>query len=208
MQRLEALEQATKIAMLILRESRNVTRTTLGNQSLMGHLSFMVATKDRDFEAATGEIVEIVLFGSVASSDNDTHVGDIDLMVFDKGFYSNILGVEHAERRSTRGSGGFRLRNTLRDLFTGWFSFSENDPEIEAVFKGQPVDLHVLPIQMFIDQDRRRKIAASHHDPKFFENAFASMMRLDQAIGQFVPVDITYFEQVLPTIMEERALSI
>ncbi len=193
MKRKEAIEWAEKIASLIHSGSNRVGRTTVGNQSLMGMLSVMVAAKDRDADAFDPSIEEIILFGSAAQVGDHDEVGDLDLMIFDKGFYSNILSVESGDGLSWDSGIGF-LRDNLTQLFEGWFGFSKDDPAIRELLETPLVDLHVLPITVFTDPSRRREIAAKHHDPKFFENAFSSMLRFDRTDGKFVPVDLAYFE--------------
>ncbi|MAG12436.1 hypothetical protein CL630_01340 [bacterium] len=194
MKRTEALEWAEKIAQLILSGSRQVERTSATNQTIMGTLSIMSAMKNKDTEALDPSIVEIILFGSTAKSNDSDEVGDIDLMVFDRGFYSNVLSVEFTKGLTGDSSNAF-LRDNLTRLSEGWFGFSRNDLDIRDLLEMPLVDLHVLPIAIFADSDRRRKIAEKHHDPRFFENAFSSMMRFDAREGKFAPAGLEYFEQ-------------
>ena len=126
MKRTEALEWAEKIAQLILSGSRQVERTSATNQTIMGTLSIMSAMKNKDTEALDPSIVEIILFGSTAKSNDSDEVGDIDLMVFDRGFYSNVLSVEFTKGLTGDSSNAF-LRDNLTRLSEGWFGFSRND---------------------------------------------------------------------------------
>lgn len=194
MKRTEALEWAEKIAWLICSGSNQVGKTAVGKQSLMGMLSVMVALEKQDAHAFNPKVEEIVLFGSAAQVDDSDEVGDLDLMIFDNGFYSNILSVESGDKL-TLDSGAKFLRDNLTRLLEGWFGFSRDDPAIREILEVPLVDLHVLPITVFTDPSRRREIAAKHRDPDFFENASSAMMRFNKTAGKFVPVSIGYFEQ-------------
>lgn len=194
MKQSEALQWAKKIAQLIHSGSRKIERTTIKDQGLMATMSIMAAAQNQDIDALRPNIQEIVLFGSVArSADPDAEVGDIDLMVFDAGFYSNFISVELGEPMDAD-SGNEFLRRNLELLLEGWFGFSLADVNVQEVLEIPDVDLHVLPIAIFSDPHRQRAIASKHHDPHFLENAFSCMMRFDQATERFVPVDLNHLK--------------
>ena len=199
MKQSEALLWARKIARIIRSGADRVGKTRIKDQGLMATLSIMLAARSQNSEALNPAIEEIVLFGSAARPDNPgAWVDDIDLMMFDNGFYSNILSVEPMGRRMEKDSGSLFLQENLTMLLKGWFQFSESDQEVREILEIPLVDLHVLPIAIFTDKDRQRAITSKHHDPQFFENAFSAMRRFDPATEQFVPVDLDYFQHRRP----------
>lgn len=190
----EAMDCARRIANLILRGARNTGRTLVREQPLMAALSIMAAAEHKDVDAFDPAVQEIVLFGSTARGESDP--SDIDLMLFDKGFYSNVLSFEPTEGMSSKTDWYHKLQENLKLLFEGWFGFTEDSlPEVRPILDETLVDLHVLPTAIFTNPVRREEIAAKHFDPRFFQNAFSSMQRFDPATHDFVPVDLGYFER-------------
>jgi hypothetical protein len=186
----KALETATAVARFLLAQSHRVGNSSLKGQSLMGILSVMVAAEKRDHEALNPIFHEILLFGSTARGEETP--GDIDMIAFDTGFYSNIL------RETQYGKGS--LRGTISRLIEGWFphdaqaDFGEKLPS-----ESLPVDLLVLPLKGLTDRKERRIIVSKQSDPQFFQNAFSCIWRfeIDQGpyLGTFVKTDISYFEE-------------
>lgn len=189
----QAISYAREITYLLLRGAGQIARKSIREQSLMGGLSVMIAAQNHDIDALDPTIQEIVLFGSTARGDSTP--GDIDLMMFDKGFYSNALSFEPNEAtRSPRKSDWYgSLKENLPLVLEGWFGFRPDDPEMKSI-EEPLVDLHVLPIAVFTDPIRRREIAAKHSDPRFFQNAFSSMRRFDPVTRDFIPAGLEYFE--------------
>lgn len=189
----QALELAVKVVKLLKEGSRYLRESSilsLQSSSLMATLSVMSAASSRKVSALDPSICEIILFGS--ATEEGKIPGDLDLMIFDQGFYSDVL--MSSTRPQIYGMGN-RVETNFLSLLTGWFGFNENMPEVHDVLKETNVDLLVLPLSVFTDHMRRQEIASHQYDPEFFQNAFASMMRFEDVIGQFVEVDLAYFEE-------------
>ena len=185
----QALEYATKIAALLTEKSKQfgqMSIATINGQSLMGTLSIMMAADSKKVEALHPWFQEIILFGSAAEGKENP--SDVDLIAFDQGFYSNVILAPLKRARY-----GYIQRN-LRDLLTGWFGFQDGDPEVKATFDND-VDLLVLPLAVLTDPVERQEFADQQSDPEFLQNAFSNMLCFDPDSGQFVKIDLSYFEQ-------------
>lgn len=180
------LEFATKIARLLMSRSHLLSQSTVRDQGLMGTLSVMLAAESRKPEALFPEFQDIVLFGSIAEGCEDPH--DVDLMVFDQGFYSNVLSLKKGKYAQYGG-----LEGNLRSLLVDWFGFTDSDEEVMDTFACK-VDLLVLPTDIFTVPQVFYRIAEQQSDPEFFQNAFLNMMRFNPATGDFEKIDLKYFE--------------
>ena len=129
-------------------------------------------------------ISEILIFGSVARA-GDHEVGDIDFMILDDGYFSSnfVSGCLTADWYDN-------LTENLEELIM--YCLNCSFEETQEILKGIGTDLHVLPLDMLKVDPLRKEIAEKHHDPRFLQNAFSSLLRFDG--NEFVPVDISYFE--------------
>lgn len=190
MNQVQALEHAKKVVNLLNQGTQWVGNTSIGGQNLMGTLSIMAAGTSHDSEALNPYFQEIIVFGSTAK--DESFPKDVDMMVFDRGFYSNIFLAD--QRASVYGmSDG--VRGNLLKLLTGWFDFSGNEDEVQEAVFGRRVDLLVLPVSIFTDRRKRREVAQKQYDPEFFRKAFSKMFRFDPVQQEFVRIDLSYFEQ-------------
>lgn len=188
MEREIALERAVRIAQLVLLGTCALSRVPFGESPLQARDSL----KHGMMKGEVPQIVidDIILFGSTARCGDKAEVGDIDLMVIDRGFYSPYFGHtgELADEYSL-------LSKNLERLVQDWFLLS---PRQVSQFIGLPlrqVDLHILPSKLFTSPLKRRQIALRHRDSEFLQNAFAHIMRYDPELEAFVDIDIEYFEQ-------------
>ncbi len=194
MKRDRAFELATAIAELIFKGARAVGGRTVGEQALMATLSVSHATHTRSVEAMNPAIDEVLLFGSTARGAVEP--GDLDLIVLDHGFYSNLLCPREGQDDLYQA-----LDQNLYILCEGWFGYNANEhQEYGEIVDGlateaTKVDLHVLPLAIFTDPVQRRQIAAMHKDPQFFQKAFSRLQRYDRETRAFVPVDLSYFAE-------------
>lgn len=207
----KAMEHATSIAKLLRRGAQQVGRSSIRDQGLFGWLSVHLAAQQDNLDDKIASfdptIHEIILFGSVARGKNEP--GDIDLMVFDRGFYSNALSFEPSEMPTPMQRDWYgNLRENLALLIEGWFGMNRKEPGVAAVLKDTIVDLHVLPLQMFSNALLRRHIASKHRDSNFFQNAFAQMQRFDPEKNGFVPVDLGYFETLCKADLSDLRRSV
>lgn len=190
-----AMQLAKKIASLLIIGAQNVGGTPAVSQSLFGSLAIDMAASARDLSALDPRIKEILIFGSTAKGGDE--VGDLDMFVFDGGFYSNVLmslnkngdlyGCRDMDMYSSIGK-------NLRLLLEGFMGYRDTDPQFSEVLNID-TDLHVLPISLLTDPDKRRKIAARHIDDCFFENAFSHLLRFNADTLEFEPVTIEALEQ-------------
>ncbi len=129
------------------------------------------------------------MFGSAARGES--LVNDIDMMIFDYGFYSNVLVACNDERSKTKGCRNmyFGLGKNLERMIH-FFGFDSHDPEVNDLLIGEKTDLHVLPIDLLTDPHTRKSIAANHLDPNFFENAFGCLFRFNRNAQVFEPITI------------------
>jgi hypothetical protein len=190
-----ALEFAARIAKFLINGGRQIGLCATGDllkgkHGLMTALSVMSASCSQDVGALNPHFLEVILFGSAAEDGKIPN--DVDLMVIDEGFYSNILAYNG--RTSLYRRGGAAEANLIR-LASGWFGLDENEPEMREVLDETNVDVVVLPVSVFTDVSRRCEISRRQPDPDFFDNAFRHMMRFDEDSGQFVRVDLAYFEE-------------
>lgn len=195
----DALSHATAVAHLVLQGSRALSRKTLNTAPLMATLSISAAAKSRDAAAFDTKIKEILIFGSVARGEANPN--DIDMMIFDRGFYSNIIGFEPGEAKDDdldeevtvtpgkrpRSSWGAIVRGNLSGLLSDWFRCSA---EQCAFAQAIPIDAQILPISIILEPQKRREVGAKHFDPRFFENAFSVILRFDEVEGKFVPTTL------------------
>lgn len=188
----QTLETATAIAHLLMLGSTELGRCCIKNLPLMGALSIISAGKSGDHNAFDPKIKEIILFGSTARGENEP--GDIDLMVFDNGFYSNILGFEPGEQVDGEfsSSWGGQLQENLHALLEGWFGY---EGSAVSQFNDVCVDLQVLPITILTDPVKRGEVGKKHFDPCFFENAFSVILRFDKSEMKFVRTTLEELEQ-------------
>jgi hypothetical protein len=188
----KTLTTATTIANLLMRESARLGACAVRDLPLMGTLSIISAAKTGDFAAFDPKIKEIILFGSTARGENDP--GDIDLMVFDNGFYSNVIGFEPGEQNDGENysSWGGQLQENLTAILEGWFGYGgSNVRQFDDVL----VDLQILPIAILTDPVKRGEVSKKHFDPRFFENAFSTILRFDESETKFVPTTLEELEQ-------------
>lgn len=181
----EAIQYALDTANTLHMCARAVGSTTVAEQTLMGSLSVMLATREMDFEAMDPSIRELILFGSTARGDENPD--DIDMMLFDSGFYSNVI-LTSSVRSTYEG-----VEGNFEKLLTGWFGFDEDHTGVLP--SNMSVDLLVLPEQIFTDVQRFLEIANKQTDPNFFKKAFSKMQRYDAFAKKFIEIDLTYFEQ-------------
>lgn len=201
----KALEVAVEIARLIHGGARRLSRTPMGELPLMVMLPMIDVAAGAPVGHMDPSVKELLLFGSAARGEAVIH--DVDLMMFDGGFYSEHFPVHphllHHERDAYSrlwhdGRDAYsRLRRNLRRLMEDWFGISpgcaESGAEVEALMT--PVDLHVLPIAFFTNRILCEAIAQAHRDLHFFQNAFSNVLRYDEALAEFVPVGLEYFEK-------------
>lgn len=193
MRREDALAQAAKIARLIIDGSRKLGGTPLNELPLLATLPLLaIASKGVWAPQLDPRIDEILIFGSVAR-DEDT-VGDIDMMVLDRGFYSSSF-QSRIERVASRNTDWYQsLDDNLRELLTGWFGLDEtNEAVVEAL--AESVDLHILPLELLRSSAVKQKIAKHHRDPEFFENAFSHVLRWERWTSSFEPTTLAYIEE-------------
>ncbi len=183
------LAVATRIAQLLTSRSKLVGKATVRDQTLMGSLSIAVAARNLDHEALNPLFQEILLFGSVAEGKENP--SDVDLMVFDHGFYSNVLTPSSSRKMNAHYG---KLSNNLHTLLYGWFGLDEASEEVLEISECA-VDLLALPIDIFTDKHMLECMARNQPDPDFFPNAFSNMMRFNPTTESFEKVDLSYFEQ-------------
>lgn len=175
----QALDHATMIARLLVRGATKIARTPVRQQSLLSELSIRRALLIQDINSLDPSFQEIILFGSTAREGSKPE--DIDLMVFDGGFYSGVMGMPRAYGD---------LRRNFQKL-AAWFyeEFGVED------FADVAVDLLVFPISVLTDPAERWKAASEQSDDKFFQNALSEIYRFDFEFGEFVKTDLSYFEE-------------
>ncbi|MDO8584673.1 MAG: nucleotidyltransferase domain-containing protein [bacterium] len=185
-----SLKNAVEIARIITIGQRKLGMTAVKDLSLFAMLPLLTLKENvSDINTLDPRINEILLFGSVARGEGE--VGDIDLMVFDGGFYSNFfLSRGEDEKKDAYGC----LRGNLELLLTGWFDLNADDPDVVTALK-HPVDLHVLPISILTSRAKRGEVGRMHKDPKFFQHAFAHVLRYDERTNAFVRIDIADLEK-------------
>ncbi len=185
-----AIKSANTIAKLLHVGAEIVATTPFEDLGFFAQRSVRRAAQARDNDALNPRIDEIILFGSLARGDDD--VGDIDMFVFDHGFYSwsfmkkNSFSYEYGV-----------LANNLNRLLTYWFGFPNGgytEDEIRLVFNTK-VDLMILPTRFLTDTTVFDGIANRQMDPNFFPNAMQKIMRFDSGKMVFVETDITYLEK-------------
>ena len=203
MKRIEALQKAHEIARLILNGTHRLGRMRIGQLPLLSLLPFITLKAKADKNEQWGgdvidtlnpHIYEVILFGSAADERN-VEVNDIDLMIIDTGFFSQIL------RFPPDCDDWYEMLSDNLELFLdGFLGYqSENIQEI----LGNPVDLHVLPIQLLRSKDFRSEVGSKHKDPKFLRNCFSLMLRYDQTSQKFVPVNIAQLEEQYKTDLSD-----
>lgn len=191
MKRIEAVEKATKIATLIREGVSNLKHTTLKDLPLLAMLPFIKleadakAGKEMNLDSLDPRVFEILIFGSVANESQE-EVGDIDIMVLDNGFFSNFFSCKHKD------DWYMELSENLHLLLTGWLGYSEE--EVADTLKGVDTDLHVLPLKMLKSEKLRVEIARKHSDPRFFQNAFSSMLVQDRVSHELNQSSMGYLE--------------
>lgn len=199
MKRIEALKTASEIAVLIYRGVIKLKHTTLQNAPLMARLPFIKFSseakkdKDLDIESLNPHIYEILVYGSTAVEDN-SQVGDIDMIIIDSGFFSNFFHY-----RSGLEDRYLQLSDNLRMLLNEWFEMDE----AAEVYFDTPVDLQIFPDKLFKSESLRTEILSKHKDPNFFKNCFSDMLRYDSVKRTFVPVDVSYFEERFSTALTD-----
>lgn len=189
MELMEARETAAEIARLLLRGAHRIGTRRVSDQSLFGALSIIVAVTSRDYKALDPSIKELLLFGSTAR--NEPEPDDIDLMVLDGGFYSNVLCPE---RKSPGRDRYESLGDNLERMFD-WFDSPEDYARVETLLEDVSVDLHVLPVTILTNDIVRHRISRQHRDPWFFENAFSTIQRFDASTISFVPVTLAELQR-------------
>lgn len=128
-----------------------------------------------DFSALKPKISEIILFGSTVQGSECP--SDVDLMVFDNGFFSSQIEWTGAEDI-------YELLSHNIFLLAKTF-FRISDECVANLLEGISVDLHILNADFFKSWLVREEIANKHEDPDFFQNAFSHFMVFDKALGKF-----------------------
>ena len=129
----QALDHAKMVAQILTEGSKWVNSTSPSGQNPMGKLSIMMAGQSGDYKALDATFHDIIVFGSAAKDDGDPD--DVDMMVFDQGFYSNVL--------LSKGKGAYGgLRRNINMLMLGWFCFGEGGSKFQGILNGPLVDLH------------------------------------------------------------------
>lgn len=189
----EMLQKATLIATLLCRHARNLACTNVNDVPLMASVSISYAAANRDVKALDPRFKEILLFGSTARGKAEP--GDIDMMVFDSGFYSNIIDFEPSEKNPLDvgpfGSWSGVIQENLEILLDGWFNCYDECYQFYDVL----VDLQILPITIITNPEMRRAIGMKHADTNFFTNAFSTILRFDEGNGKFVPTTLRELEE-------------
>jgi len=184
----KALDLAVRVANLLKEGGRYLSANIpIQQYDLMTDLSVMRAVDK--LRSLDPNIEEIILFGSAAK--DGTEPRDLDLMVFDQGFYSNVFLADINNQKYGEGNS---VETNFLNLLTTWFGYHEDTPKIHDILKETDIDLLVLPLAVFTNKMKRQEIADRQYDPEFFQNAFSSMMRFDDETGQFVKIDLSYFE--------------
>jgi hypothetical protein len=184
----QATSLATTIARLLMCGSRGLGRTTLRDLGAWASYAFQVAADRLDVRAINPQIREILIFGSVARGQAE--VGDIDLIVFDDGFYSGVLKTTEADKHTGCTPDLYAcISGNLRSMLLDFFLFTEEDRGVESAVSAN-TDLHVLPITLLTEPMVRKDYDARHRDPKFFDNAFSNLLRFDIATDRFQSVTI------------------
>lgn len=179
-----AIEYAERIARLIRRGERHLNETRFCDLPILARLPFFCI---KEYGLTVPVIDDILVFGSVARGEEE--VGDVDVMVLDRGFYSSFFWRFKCEE----GDAYNKIQGNLRELLIGWFGLPHEDPETSAILTEVPVDLHVLPAEILRSPEVRAKLASKHSDPNFFENAFSALLRWDG--HRFVPITIEELEE-------------
>ncbi len=191
----EAMSYATRIAKLLVRGGQKIGGTKTGRLGFMSSVAVMVAARKGDPDAFDPAVKEVLLFGSTARGED--RVGDVDLILLDQGFYSNLFQFERETTQDTR----FRarrdwygyLRSNLGRMLEDFFGFSQETPEVGEMLEKVKTDLHVLPLSIFADPAKRAEIAGKHKDPQFFQNVFSKVLRFNFETETFEPVSLEYF---------------
>lgn len=184
------MRRANAIAKLLHVGAEIVATTSFEDLGFFAQSSVRRAAQARDNDALNPRIDEIILFGSLARGDDN--VGDIDMFVFDHGFYS----WSFMKKKSFSYEYGV-LANNLHRLLTYWFGFPNGgytEDEIKLVFNTK-VDLMILPTKFLTSSVIFGGIAKVQKDPNFFTNAMQKIMRFDSGKMVFVETDITYLEK-------------
>ncbi len=195
----KALQQAVIIANVLIDGSNRLGEQKFGELPLLAGLSVHTAAASKNVKSFDPRVMEIIIFGSVARGE--AYPNDIDMMIFDGGFYSNILGfmpkeahgeIEGKDNRP-RSSWGEMLQDNLHQLITGWFGFDESVSE--RITREVTVDMQVLPVTLITSVEKRNEVGAAHSDSRFFENAFSKLLRYDRDARRYVPTTISELEE-------------
>jgi hypothetical protein len=179
---------AVKVARVLLSGSQQIGSQPLGRQNIGALLAFLDACNSGEWRAADPRIEEILIFGSTARGV--ANPGDLDLILLDTGFYSRHF----SRSRDLRRSWYEKLHGNLSRLLYHWFNLRDNRERLE-ILHGPSVDLHILPVAMLNDPKLHERLALSHDDPKFFDNAFSTIQRFDEAMGIFVPTSLEFLRK-------------
>lgn len=190
-----ALQRAARVARLIRRGQHMLSRTAVKDLPLLALLP-LFSMKEKGVEIIDPTIEDILLFGSAARGDST--VGDIDMMIIDRGFYSTFFGRKSGEAGL---DWYLSLTNNLEMLLTGWFGLRREDAEVQEVLGTTKVDLHVLPVDLFRSPEKRAEIAGLHSDSSFFRNALSDVRRFEG--GEFIPTNLSYFEEKFNTSLAD-----
>lgn len=184
------LGKAEELARLIFQKSYEIRQKPMKNISLGSMLSILnfCYSEEGGSTSIVPKIHEIILFGSVATGEKNP--GDIDLIVFDNGHFSNFFPCMAEDCPMDAYED---LDENLVWLMEGWFNLSEK--QTLEILGDAEVDLHVLPINLLRSSDLRRKITKKHKDPEFFKNVFREALRFDSGMNKFIPVTIEYLEK-------------
>jgi hypothetical protein len=174
----QALEYATEIARLLVQGATRINKTSVGHLSILARLSVSRAAQLQDVQGLDPSFQEIIVFGSAAREGSMPE--DIDMMIFDTGFYSRVLC-----KQQPYGS----LKGNLQRLAL-WFDREFENHDYEDVL----VDLLLFPLSVLEEASMRRVACREQKDPDFFKNAMSDIYRFDFEKGEFVKTDITYFE--------------
>lgn len=189
----QMLQKAELIARTLHCCSCDLEQKHIGKVPLMAYTSISQAFQNQGMKGLNARFKEILLFGSTARGEVEPN--DIDMMVFDGGFYSNIIDFEPSKKTSfdagSHSSWGGIIEGTLNFLLTEWFGCRNEDVHFDEVL----VDLHVLPITIITNPELRRSIGEKHADKNFFTNAFSTILRFDEGLGKFVPTTLREMEE-------------
>jgi hypothetical protein len=183
------MSKAEQLATLITRKIYQLKNTSLKEVGLGSILQLLKLTdqakkeEELDIESLNPQIYEIIIYGSLASSNSKPN--DIDMLILDNGHFSDFMNND---------TDVDDMYNCLSDklswLMDGWFQVRQD--EIDAILEGTEVDLHVLPIKLIRNKGYMQDVLQKHADHNFFKNAFSEALHFRN--GKFETLSIEYLE--------------